>query len=220
MKPIVSVIMPAFMHGAFISQAIRSVLGQTLRDWELIIVNDGSSDDTEIIVEPYTRDQRIRYFYQDNCGPAAARNFAVSKARGELIAYLDADDLYLKNHLAVRLARLEKSRSDFVFGPVKVVKNGSSAVYHGELADTETGCVLPLMVMHKRICFGAGIFDKRDLFEEDLNLFLKIGASYRAEQFSSPVTAIYNKHTNSISTLYESGGAELVLQYMTNHKRS
>src|ERR1700744_3962326 len=102
MKPIVSIIMPAFMHGVFIGQAIRSVLGQTLQDWELIVVNDGSSDDTEIIVEPYTRDQRIRYFYQDNGGPAAARNFAVSKAHGDLIAYLDADDLFLKDHLAVR----------------------------------------------------------------------------------------------------------------------
>lgn len=220
MKPMISIIMPTFMHGTFIGNAIRSVQEQTLSDWELIIVNDGSSDDTELMVSPYLDDHRIHYFYQDNQGASVSRNFAISKARGELFAYLDADDLFLKNHLAVRIAQLEKAHCDFVFGPVKVIRGSFSEVYHGELADTETGCVLPLMVLHKRICFEAGLFDEQDLFEEDLNLFLKMSAVYRTNQFFSPVTAIYHKYAKGISSLYESGGAESVRQYREVNKRS
>jgi teichuronic acid biosynthesis glycosyltransferase TuaG len=220
MKPKISIIMPTFMHEEFIGNAIQSVINQSLEDWELIIVNDGGSDDTEDIVKAYRGDQRIHYFYQDNKGTSGARNYAIGKSRGDLIAYLDSDDVLLKDHLSVRHDHLQKEDCDFAFGPVLVAKDGAEDIYHGELADTETGCVMPLMVMHKRECFEVGMFNEREIFEEDLNLFLKMSRSFAVYQFRSPVTAIYNKHSTSISKLYELGGASQVSRYITKNKRS
>lgn len=97
--PLVSVIMPVYNGERFISEAIDSVCSQTLQEWELIIVNDGSTDQTQAIVRGYS-DERIILVYQENAGEANARNKALSLARGKYIAFLDADDLFQPNALS------------------------------------------------------------------------------------------------------------------------
>lgn len=103
----VSIIMPAFNAGRFISAAIESVLKQSYPHWELLIVDDGSTDDTAAIVLTHT-DARIRYFRQDNCGVSVARNVALDQASGEFIVLCDADDALPQRSLAARVEFLRR----------------------------------------------------------------------------------------------------------------
>ncbi len=103
---LVSVIMPAFNAELYIAEAIESLLRQSYTDWELIIVNDGSTDGTAVIASQYS-DARIKIVHQPNQGEAAARNTALATAEGEFLAFLDADDLYLPEHLAITVRYLQ-----------------------------------------------------------------------------------------------------------------
>lgn len=106
-KALVSVIIPAFEAAATIRQTLNSVLAQTYREFEVIVVDDGSSDGTVAIVEEFVeRDTRFRLVRQGNAGVGAARNTAILKAQGEYIAPLDADDTWLPQKLEKQLARM------------------------------------------------------------------------------------------------------------------
>ncbi len=105
--PLVSVIMPAYNAERYIGEAIQSVLDQTLADWELIIVDDGSTDHTAEVVRRFAN-PRIRYIYQKNAGPSVARNRGLEHAQGTFIAFLDADDLYLPRKLQGQVAFLQQ----------------------------------------------------------------------------------------------------------------
>ena len=96
--PKISVIIPLYNKGFIISETLDSVLAQTFTDFEVVIVNDGSTDNSFEIVSRFS-DERIKLFQQQNKGAAAARNLGIEKATGELIAFLDADDYWYPNHL-------------------------------------------------------------------------------------------------------------------------
>lgn len=104
----ISVLIPAYNHGRFIDHSIQSVLNQSFADFELIIVDDGSSDDTWDILQRYT-DPRIRSFRQDNRGAHATINRAIELSRGEYISILNSDDLYHPRRLEVCVHCLEKN---------------------------------------------------------------------------------------------------------------
>src|SRR5687768_13986927 len=104
MIPLVSVIMPAYNVEKFIQQSIDSVLGQTFSSWELIIIDDGSTDNTVPIVEEnQARTDKILLIRQENKKQAAARNAGLRIAKGRWIAFLDSDDIWLPNKLEVQL---------------------------------------------------------------------------------------------------------------------
>jgi teichuronic acid biosynthesis glycosyltransferase TuaG len=104
-KPVVSVIMPAFNAGKYIEESINSVINQTFNNWELIIINDGSTDDTMTIANKYvSADQRIKLINQENKRLGAARNTGITNATGAWIAFLDADDLWVSDKLEKQLA--------------------------------------------------------------------------------------------------------------------
>ena len=96
--PKVSVVMPAYNYGRFLGEAIQSVLDQTFQDFELIVVDDGSTDNTKEVIGSFT-DRRIKYIYQQNRGVSTALNVGISASRGEYIALLDADDIWLPHNL-------------------------------------------------------------------------------------------------------------------------
>lgn len=99
--PQVSVIIPTHNRAGMVQDAIESALAQTFRDFEIIVVDDGSTDETREVLEKYK--DRIHYFYQVNQGAAAARNNAIAASRGELIALLDSDDIWMPTKLAVQI---------------------------------------------------------------------------------------------------------------------
>lgn len=95
--PLVSVVIATYNRSGLLRETIESVLKQTFRDFELIVVDDGSTDDTEQVLQSYG--DRLRYFHQENRGPSAARNFGVAQARGSWISIQDSDDLCAPDHL-------------------------------------------------------------------------------------------------------------------------
>jgi glycosyltransferase involved in cell wall biosynthesis len=103
-RPLVSVIIPAYNHGDVVTDAVESVLQQTYRPLEIIVVDDGSTDDTRNVLQPYA--SRLRYLFQENRGAGAARNLGIAHATGELLAFLDADDRWLPGKLAAQIAHL------------------------------------------------------------------------------------------------------------------
>src|ERR1051326_5086721 len=110
-SPAVSAIMPTWNRGFVIGEAIRSVQNQSFKDWELLIVDDGSTDNTAEAVQPFLADSRIRYLKQDHHGQCAARNHALRLAKGELIAYLDSDNLWYPDFLAAMVNGFVSDRS-------------------------------------------------------------------------------------------------------------
>jgi len=106
MSSIVSVIIPCFNTGAFLGDAIKSVLGQTDSLFEIIVVDDGSTDDTKQIVGSF-EDSRIRYVYQENRGLSSARNTGLAETKGELVTFLDADDTFLPDKLTAQRGFLD-----------------------------------------------------------------------------------------------------------------
>lgn len=99
---LISVILPTYNRAAFLPGAIESVLGQTYQDIELIIIDDGSTDDTEAVVAPFLNDQRTRYIRQMNAGAAAARNHGLSLRQGKYVAFIDSDDTWVRDKLEIQ----------------------------------------------------------------------------------------------------------------------
>ena len=113
--PLISVVIPAYNAEQFLDETLESVLSQTYENWECIIVNDGSTDNTEEIAKKWCeKDARFRYFYKENSGVSDTRNLGIKEARGEYIAFLDADDLYMPNFLDVCLENLVEKDVDLV----------------------------------------------------------------------------------------------------------
>ena len=123
--PYFSIIVPCYNHGHFLSDCLNSVLESNFVDWELIVVNDGSSDQTAVIASAYVnKDSRIRLVTQPNAGLSAARNTGISLARGEFIHFLDADDLVTPSCYDVISKQVSKDKSDVVVCGYSYVKDG------------------------------------------------------------------------------------------------
>jgi len=134
MTPLVSVVVTAYNHGRYIQETLRSVFAQTYSNFEVIVVDDGSTDDTPMKLQAFN--DRILYFHQENQGVAASRNTGIQKARGEFIALLDGDDLWEPGKLAIQTESLERSpRAGFA------AVNGQEFDQHGvtgkQLVDRE-----------------------------------------------------------------------------------
>lgn len=116
MNDTVSIIMPSYNTADFISETIESVLAQTYTNWELIIVDDCSTDHTDEVVKPYLKDSRIIYIKNDkNSGAAGSRNRALRKATGKWIAFLDSDDLWLPEKLEKQLSFMVQNKYSFSY---------------------------------------------------------------------------------------------------------
>ena len=107
LSPAVSVIIPTFNSDYCIPVAIQSVLDQTYKNFEIIVVDDGSTDSTRATLDPWIKDGTIRYYYQNNKGAAAARNLGISLAKGEFLKFLDADDFLYPKQLELQVHQLE-----------------------------------------------------------------------------------------------------------------
>jgi glycosyltransferase involved in cell wall biosynthesis len=103
-EKLVSVVIPTYNSGRFIREAVLSAIHQTYSNTEIVVVDDGSADDTREVLLPLLHEEAIQYIYQANKGPAAARNRAISIATGEFVAFLDADDTWLPRKLEKQLA--------------------------------------------------------------------------------------------------------------------
>lgn len=121
--PKISIILPVYNRRHLIDRAIRSVLDQIYRNWELLIIDDGSTDDLQHHIIPLlTTDSRFRYMCQDRMGPAETRNRGLKNVSGDYVTFLDSDDEYRKNHLQLRVEyMLDHPNVDVMHGGVELV---------------------------------------------------------------------------------------------------
>ncbi len=123
---LISIVMPAYNMEKFIEESIQSILKQTIQNWELIIVDDGSTDNTKKIIDAFLKSEpRIKYFYEDNGKQGKARNTGIARANGNVIAFLDADDLWKNDFLEKQIALLESSHADLVFSDIQYINEFS-----------------------------------------------------------------------------------------------
>ena len=116
MNELVSIIMPSYNTAAYIKETINSVISQTYQQWELIIVDDCSTDNTDEIVDSFLKDPRIRYMKNErNSGAAVSRNRAIREARGKWIAFLDSDDLWMSEKLEKQIAFMKRNEYSFSY---------------------------------------------------------------------------------------------------------
>jgi glycosyltransferase involved in cell wall biosynthesis/Tfp pilus assembly protein PilF len=121
-NPLISVIIPAYNSENNIKKAIESVMEQTYTCWELIIIDDGSTDQTQAVVEPYLNDNRIQYFYKKNGGEASARNVGLEKANGSYISWLDSDDYFAPTYLERAVSSLIQDKTIlFVYPNLRLI---------------------------------------------------------------------------------------------------
>lgn len=169
----VSVIIPTYNRGHLIGRAIDSVLGQTYRDFEIIVIDDGSTDNTkDLLLDRYAN--KIRYISQQNRGVSAARNRGIREACGEFIAFLDSDDAWLSFKLAEQVEILDNNPDvSLVFSDAELLEGVERRRY--SLARTENKDVISnFQKTVLELQFNDGSYFKEDLFEEllDHNLML------------------------------------------------
>lgn len=160
-SPLVSIIIPCYNYGRFLSDALDSVLAQTYRNWECIVVDDGSMDITESIAKGYVqKDSRFVYIHQQNSGVSAARNRALQEAKGAYIQLLDADDMLEREKLSLQVALLECNPSiDLVYSSIIFFKD------HDIVSKSN-----PTLLQNKKTISGKGEILLNNLIDD--NIFL------------------------------------------------
>ncbi|MFH0984190.1 MAG: glycosyltransferase family A protein [Candidatus Omnitrophota bacterium] len=200
--PKVTVIIPVFNGAAFVGRAIHSILEQTFQDFEIIVINDGSTDNTEEVVRDIA-DKRIRYFVQPNQGPNAARNNGIRQARGEQLAFLDADDWWLPVKLQAQLECLkERPEAGLVYCSALWIFLAGKVILQEALVEGDviqpllfknlvTGSASSVMIP-KRVFDKVGLFDEGFERMEDWEMWLRIGASFPFAAVRQPLVYITN----------------------------
>lgn len=212
----VSVIIPSYNSGHYLKEALDSALAQTFMDYEVVVVNDGSTDSTEAVIRDYEQryPEKIRYIYQNNKGLAAARNTAIQHVTGEYLALLDADDRWLPERLAETVAAMD---ADQKLGIVHA--NITRFASNGNILDTPqrdtrylTGMIFehiflrrahlscPTVLIRRRCIDKVGLFDENLSYLgcEDRELWLRIAQRY-AVHYIDKVLALYRISPTSMS---------------------
>ncbi len=157
--------MPVYNAEKYIEETIQSVLNQTYENWELIIINDGSNDKTDGIIQNYLTNIKIHYYHQNNSGVSVARNFGISKSRGKYISFLDADDIWLLSNLEEKIFFLKKESIDAVYSNCDIIDENSI-----NINKTLTGSKTPtlndiLSIKGNYITAPSGIILKKEIFD-------------------------------------------------------
>jgi glycosyltransferase involved in cell wall biosynthesis len=205
--PKVSVIIPTYNRRDFVREAIASVLAQTYRDFELLVIDDGSDDDTATIVQEFAG---VRYVFQPNRGVSAARNRGVTVSNGELLAFLDSDDLWQPRKLAYQVAffatrpeaRICQTEEIWLRHGVRVNPHNKHRKIGGDIfaRSLQLCLVSPSAVMLRRELFEqAGGFDENLPACEDYDLWLRIAATEPIHLIATPLVIKRGGHTDQLS---------------------
>jgi glycosyltransferase involved in cell wall biosynthesis len=218
--PFFSIIMPTYNRAYLIPKAIESVLNQTFDSWELIIVDDGSRDNTKEIVSSY-KDGRIIYIYQDNAERSTARNNGINHASGKFICFLDSDDYYLNNHLLGLYQLIQKyleAKAMFVTDVIRNEMGNLITVEHEDAGKhlnnicyiiSAKESVIPARVAIHREILEKNQFDPDLNVSEDADLWMRILAQFPLYQLND-ATVVYHLHNfNSTNKIYNPYASQL-----------
>ena len=206
--PSISVIIPTYNRASWLTGAIDSVLNQTFQDFELIVIDDGSTDGTREIVAEYG--DRVQYFYQFNRGPASARNLGIKHAQADSITFLDSDDRWLRGKLQ-RQYDLMKGNSDvkicytneiWIRRGVRVNQKKIHQKYSGWIYQKCLPlCIIsPSSVMiHREVFAKVGLFDEDFLVCEDYDLWLRVSQYFPITFINEPLIIKNGGHEDQLS---------------------
>ncbi len=213
--PEISVIIPTFNRETFIGDAIDSALNQTFLDLEIIVVDDGSTDNTRKIVAAY-KDPRIKYVYIDNSGLAAARNKGITESRGSYLTFLDSDDILYKNALDVLYENIKKRKVMMLYsncclaGEEKNIPFGlkfKKKHYEGKIFETLLlkGNFISCLgiLIDRRVVDTVGCFDPNFRRLEDWEYFLRIAKKHEIGYVDETLSE-YRFHGGNMTDDYES----------------
>ena len=205
-----TVIIPTFNRAAFLPRAISSVLAQKGVEFELIIVDDGSTDNTPALLESFVAQQKIRPFWQANQGPSSARNLGIQEAKGEWIAFLDSDDEWMPGKLKAQLEFFRKNPDHLLCQTEEIwIRNGKRVnpmKMHQKYGGWIFEKCLPLCVvspsavmMHRKLFDEIGLFDESLPACEDYDLWLRIAARHPIGLIEKPYILKYGGHADQRS---------------------
>ena len=217
--PAVTVVLPAYDRAATLDGAVRSVLGQSFSDLELIVVDDGSSDSTEeLISRLMAEDRRIRYLkHPSNLGQASARNTGIRSASGEFIAFQDSDDEWLGTKLATQVAHLRglpeavgvvycrmdsvgpEGRRPF---PVPCFSPSDEDLYRKGLRYGFSGIGIQSCLFRRAVFEACGVFDEELKALEDMELLMRVAARYRFSCIGETLV-MYHKDPGGVARDHE-----------------
>jgi len=191
LEPLVSVIIPVFNGERFLREAVQSVLDQQYARVEIIVVDDGSTDNTAGVA----RGLPVRYLSQANQGPAAARNRGIEQATGSLIAFADADDLWPAGKLESQLPYLTNDpKIEIVLGRIQQVHLSAQ-----EFGETAFSVNLGSAVIRKSVFDRVGLFDETMRYSEDVDWFMRARESGAAIVTIDAVTLLYRQHEQNMT---------------------
>ncbi len=197
-KDTVSVIIPTYNTANYIGQAIESVFKQTHSPIEIIVIDDGSVDNTESVVKNFGG--KIRYVYQDNHGPSHARNRGIEIASGDYLAFIDADDVWLPENLSCHLDQFKAFKNldisvgftcELEFdkpGDVDIQKAEKNSILHLSLCTS---------LIRKSVFDDVGLFDEDLIMGEDTDWFLRARENQKKIAISRELVSLYRKHADN-----------------------
>jgi glycosyltransferase involved in cell wall biosynthesis len=231
--PKISVIMPTYNRARYIAEAIKSVQGQILQDWELIVVDDGSIDDTESIVRSFMeKDDRISYFKnENNLGIAKTRNRGVTLAKADFVAMLDSDDKWISpNKLARQLDAFEQNKKLGIVGTNAcfIDEDGVIIGKHTNFSSDDAG--IRKTELYRNILMQSGLLIKKEAIEkaggydpsfvicDDHDLWLKIGRDWQFMILPS-VDLAYRLHKGGITKIKHLKTAKEEMSILFKHRK-
>jgi glycosyltransferase involved in cell wall biosynthesis len=207
MTPAVSVVVATYNYGRFLSQALRSIQAQTFADWEALVIDDGSNDETVSVMRGFLDDARIRYYRLGHRGQPAAKNVGVCLSRAPLIAFLDADDAWMPAKLERQLALFQRDPDVGVVYTRRRFMDEVGRELERRQAAFHRGHVLGPMFRENFVCFSSAtvrreVFDQVGLFDEslplaiDYDLWLRAAAMFRFDYVDEPLVWYRTGHAN------------------------
>jgi glycosyltransferase involved in cell wall biosynthesis len=209
----VDVIIPTYNRSSTLKRAIDSVLNQTYKGFHLYIIDDGSTDNTALLMQEYKSDENISYIKQKNKGVSAARNLGISLSNNPWVAFLDSDDEWLPHKLKKQIEIINsKPEAVLIHGEEQWVRNGkriNPKKIHQKFGGQIFEKCLPLCLispsaaMIKRdVLLEMENFDEDFIVCEDYDLWLKITSLYEVEFISDPILIKYGGHEDQLSAKY------------------
>jgi glycosyltransferase involved in cell wall biosynthesis len=221
--PTLSVLLPAYNAARYVAEAVESILAQTYTDFEFLIVDDGSTDDTPKILRRYAeRDRRIHFVSRPNTGYVIALNEMLARARGEFIARMDADDIALPRRFECQMSYLSAHPECVMIGSRVVIidPDGSplsemgEALTHEEIDSalmTARGQIVyhPSVIIRKQSILDVGAYRPEHNTAEDLDLFLRLAEIGRIANLAEPLLR-YREHMGKVGHIHAAEQAETI----------
>jgi glycosyltransferase involved in cell wall biosynthesis len=212
-NPLVSVVIASYNMGKYLTHAVQSVLDQSYTNFEIIIIDDGSTDDTQVVLKPFLLDSRVKYYYQENKGQTVAKNKGISESKGHYIAFLDADDIWFPDKLEKQIPCFSLSPSiGVVYTNVEFIDEHGANVdgwpikfYSGWVSGKlliDNFVPFCSVVVRRECLEKVGIFDEKYRMGIDYDLWLRMSAHYEF-YYLDAVTFQYRLWSGQMSHNYK-----------------